>query len=1019
MEIKQNEILPNSKQQECIDSLFGKFLVLAGPGTGKTFTVIRRIENMLLNGILPNKILCLTFSTAAANEMKERIIKKCGYMASSINIFTYHAFCNDIISNHSDKFLLGKKFRIIKRPQQIELMKEAIDEADLKVYVPANANKYFFAPDFVDIASKISSSGMDYEEYISYLDKNPDFNQKIKELEDEIYTREQKGETRNVGRYKALQKIKIDIEKAKEVWKITQIYKRKMFENSYIDFNDMINFVLNAFKEDKLFSEEIANSYSHLLVDEYQDTNALQNELIFSLVDNSKDKNIFVVGDDDQTIFTFQGALDDNIENFKARYSDTKIICLNENNRSTQTILDLSYNLITQSPIRIENNPVFKNYGISKKLFAKNNDIIKLDKKVRRWHFSNYMQELNQIIDDISQLVNSDACPKNDENCKNLSQIAIILRDRAQISDITKMLKARNIPFQIDDGADIFLIRSCILAYFYIGILINPILYSDKFFGLLLSKPFLIDTEDYNRLLKEKHLHKIENRKDFISNMRLFKDFEDNEKIQDFLGTYDYLKEYSQTHNLRDVIVEIFNRTGILSFFMQSEKNRVENIEGIKAFIDEAAAFMELHSTASLNDFLDYIEMSFSSEIPITTQKSAVIQNAIQVMTYHKSKGREFEYVYLPNLISRKWELNKGATNKYKLITELDKSNNEKNLELLRLLFVGITRAKHGLTLSFADFTDDRAENVSDFIVNLDNSYFETENFEFKSDDYLKQYVKSVSNEVFDNKKAISSFIQERIKSLSLSPSRLNDYLSCHRKFYYTKILGIDIEKANWDNANFGSCIHSVLENAQKLRLSSGVYPALDEILSNFDDIMEASNFTCDEEREKFEKAGNKMLTDYYPVLTDLAHDNIHAVEMGFEGEILSGCKITGKIDRIEQNFDGSFSLFDFKTGNPVSSLQVAPNLDREDYYNQLCFYKYAIEKLTGKAVRDVNLIFLKDINKNIQKILDDNDNKYIEDLISNTFEKINNMEFEPQEDLSSDACKYCDYKQLCKLDVL
>lgn len=144
----------------------------------------------------------------------------------------------------------------------------------------------------------------------------------------------------------------------------------------------MINLVLTSFEEDSQFLSEVSNKYKYFLVDEYQDTNDLQNQIIFNLLDGNDETNIFVVGDDDQIIYGFQGAKSDNIENFLTKYPNTTVICLEENNRSTQTILDFSNLIVNQDENRLENNLYFKEkYNISKKLTAKNPKIIVKDKK--------------------------------------------------------------------------------------------------------------------------------------------------------------------------------------------------------------------------------------------------------------------------------------------------------------------------------------------------------------------------------------------------------------------------------------------------------------------------------------------------------------------------------------------------------------------------------------------------------------------------------------------------------------
>lgn len=1018
----KNIIKPNSKQQQAIDILNGQVMLLAGPGTGKTFTVIHRIEKMLADGVEPSSILCLTFSDAAASEMRQRLIKKMGVVASAVDIYTYHSFCNDLIKTYPDKFEMTSGVKLITDAEKISIMKECIDDANLEFFVPSRADRYFFTKNFISYVEKLKTQRVSKDEYMACIDTNPMLMPRYKELESEIYEREQAGNTKNKTRYNELEKIKTNIEKAKELWTLFELYSAKMINKNLIDFSDMINLVLTSFEEDSQFLSEVSNKYKYFLVDEYQDTNDLQNQIIFNLLDGNDEKNIFVVGDDDQIIYGFQGAKSDNIENFLTKYPNTTVICLEENNRSTQTILDFSNLIVNQDENRLENNLYFKEkYNISKKLTAKNPKIIVKDKKIKRIQFGEILQEFNYIVDDIKTLIESDFAPKTDEDKIDYSQIAIISKKRAELQTFAELLKGKNIPFQIDEGKSIFAIRSTILIYFYIKAMNNYLTSSDKLFGLLLSEPFKIDQQDYNKILEEKRLWKKDESSDFITLMRNLNGWKNPEKITKFLETFDYLQDYASSNNLRNTVVEIINRTGLLTYFYKSGKNRSENLAGIRKIISEATDFQNSDSTKNLSDFVKYLDDCFENEIDINLDKDSVVQNAVQLMTYHGSKGREFEYVYLPNLISSNWE-DFRMPGEYKLITEDVPDKNaaqaKKDSELLKLLFVGITRAKHTLTISFADSNNGKAQQITKYLEPTANYDFDSEQFECSADDLTTEFYRSVSSDVFDNQKAFKNEIEERVKSVVLSPSRLNDYLSCPRKFFYVKVLGIDVEEADWDGANFGTLIHSLLERAVKVAKESA-YPTLEEILEKFRLGMDGLKFSSEAKKEKYFKQGQKLLTNYYPYFSQIPISRITDIEFSFYGVDVDGDFITGKIDRIEKNSDGTFELYDYKTGNYTSEKKIAPNEEKQNYFNQLCFYKYAYEKLTGNKVSKVGIIYVENHEKSVDKYLTDDDMKYIETLIKDTYQNIKALKFNPIKEDKQGVCKNCVYKQLCKLDLI
>ena len=1015
-------ITPNEQQQKAIDILDGSAMLLAGPGTGKTFTVIHRIEHMLSKGIEPSSILCLTFSDAAANEMRQRLIKKMGVVASGVDIYTYHSFCNDIIRAYPSQFEMAVGVRLIKDTEKIKLMRECIDELKLQYFVPTKGDRYFFTKNFIGHVEKLKSKRLTKVQYMDFINTNPTLMPRLNELKSEIYEREQRGEFRNKGRYDEIEKIEKDIEKAKELWALYELYSEKILKNNLIDFSDMINFVLDEFEKDKEFLKEVSNKYKYFLVDEYQDTNDLQNSIIFNLVDGNKENNIFVVGDDDQIIYGFQGARIDSIENFLTKYPDTTVICLKESNRSTQSVLDFSYAVISQDENRLENNKKFESKGISKRLTAVNKNVLPLDRKIRRLHFGDSLQETNHIVSEIIELVNSDKCPKNENGEKDLSQIAVISKKRQELQTYAEMLKGKNIPCQIDEGKSIFAIRSSILVYFYMKALNNYLMASDKLFGLLLSEPFKLDLEDYNKILHEQQLLLNEKPNDFISLMRKLDGWKNPAKIEEFLKTFEYLQEYAGVNNLRATIIEIINRTSILEAFYKDEKNRMENLMGIKKIIDEATEYGNLNSTKGLGDFVQYLTDCWNDEIDVTTDRSPVIQNAIQLTTYHGSKGREFEYVYLPNLISRNWE-NFRMPGEYKLICEpvyeKEEEDKKKDSELLKLLFVGITRVKYALTISFADMEENRPNQITKYLAELENYDFEKETFEYKEDDFTKEFFRSLSREMFDNHKAFSDEIKERVEKVVLSPSRLNDYLACPRKFFYTKILGIEIEDADWDGANFGTAIHKMLENAVRIAKDSGEYPNKEEITEQFYKIFNTQKFMTPQSKEKFEKRGMEVIEKFYPYFSQFSPENVEDIEFSFDGVEVDGEFIKGKIDRIVKNSDGTYSLYDYKTGNYTSEKKIAPGEEKEGYYNQLCFYKYAFEKMSGKKVSKVGIIYVENHNHNVYKELCDEDMNYIENKIKEVYKDVKAMKFNPIKESRDGECKFCAYKHLCRLDVI
>ena len=545
MELTETKKIPNKKQQECIDNITGKWLVLAGPGTGKTFTIIERIKNMLSKGVEPEKILCLTFTDAAATEMKKRIEEELNVISCGVQIFTYHGFCCDIIEEFPEDFEIPSNYKVISDPVAKAFIKECIDEIHPVYYRTEKNDPYFYINKIKNQISSIKQNRLTKEKYFKNLKENPDWEPEVerwqKIIDDVIEGRNRR--YKNGPPYDKKEDAIKKVEQAKELWKFYELYQSKMNSQRYLDFNDMINMVLEKFEKTPSFLSDIANRYEYIMVDEYQDTNKSQNKIVFDLSHALNSENIFVVGDDDQIIYRFQGAKLETIENYLKEFPDTQIICLKENMRSTQSILDASRAVIAQDPLSLVNSHNFKDKDgnpIDKNLIAKNEEILSEDKPVRFYKYADVMQEYTEIVNEIEQLANSDNCPKDKKTGeKKYSEIAILTRSNAEAQTFGEMLKIRNIPYELKEGKDIFTIPAVNVLYFYIQFLINPEMHSYRIFELLVSKPFDIHPKDYQVLYEE-----VSKGKTFVEVLRSIDKnrFVESEKFDNFLKTYYYLR---------------------------------------------------------------------------------------------------------------------------------------------------------------------------------------------------------------------------------------------------------------------------------------------------------------------------------------------------------------------------------------------------------------------------------------------------------------------------------------------
>lgn len=1066
MEVKEKVIRPNEQQQMCIDSVNGKFLVLAGPGTGKTFTVTRRIKHMVEDlDIEPDKILCLTFSNTAAREMKNKIGQN-----YDIDIYTYHEFCLDIIKSADEEF--GNiKVKIITDSVKRNLIKECIDELEPKAYNNEKNNPYTYIKNILDGIEEIKKNRLTKDEFFYNLEHNPLWEKHLADLNEQQEIKFTK------GRKTDIEKLVKKIDRMKELWAFYELYKSKMQDLGYIDFFDMINLVLDEFEnENSPLLESVAQKYEYILVDEYQDTNKAQNDIVFNLAKHCP--NVFVVGDDDQIIYTFQGAKLDTIENFINKFPDVKVVCLKENNRSTQCILDVSQQIAklqdefckyklsksglskaekqkyesTKVELRVCSNPKFKQYNITKDLVTpETSKFYGMLKPIEYYSFEQPNDERNYIVHKIKKLVNSDERPEK------LSDIAILTKTNEELSQYEIFLKANGIPVEITGGKNIFQINSVNVLLTYMQFLINPELYSEKLLSFLLLNPFHINPRDYMTLWEYKAHHRslissinslLEKK---LSNEEVISKLEymlnsnknttiddikralsgnktpvyDEAKLKNFIETYEYLRNYIVSENYANAILEIGNKTGIFQYYVNEPLNRMENVKGIQKLLDEAESYFTVHSDKekSFVQFVDYLTKMMENDIEINLDKEDKPLDAVQLSTYHSSKGREFEYVFMPNLTSNKWEsssssykeeipLTADETSKYDELVE--KQDQAKFLDNIKLLYVGMTRAKHTLILSCPE-TGMKDGKLSWFIECLRNNESLEGLLTYPEKEEIEQL--EIITTDYNYKEEFGDFIKTRMQK-SFSPSSLNMYRKCPRQYFYNYILGLRYDAGNRDSSGYGRAIHAAFEFALNYAMEHKKYPTSNEAYEVFAKEIDNSP-VINPERLK-QSAKETIFNDgkYYEKFIDMvqAEDLDTKTELQLNYTTPEGINFNGNIDRVDKNPDGTYTIYDYKTGE--NSDNITKGGSHSDYYYQIGFYKYLFKKQFNINA-DISTVFLYPLleESHLPKTFSDEDCENIAKEYVECVNGINNCQFDRPEKCPKKT--FCNCKDFCRNNVI
>lgn len=587
----------NEKQIEAITYKDGPLLILAGAGSGKTRVLTTRIAYLInVYQINPKNILAITFTNKAAKEMKERIENLIG--KTNIQASTFHSFGVKILKEHYKELGYQSNFNIIDSDDSITLVK--------KILKDMNIDPKMFSPYM--IRNKISSNKNEFilpKEYKKYINCQ----------EDDI------------------------------VYKVYQKYQETLFKNNAVDFDDLLILPIILFKENQEILEKYQERYKYILIDEYQDTNYAQYLLTKMISD--KYKNICVVGDDYQAIYSFRGANYKNILDFENDYKNCKTIKLEQNYRSTKTILKAANDVIKNNIMRTDKNLWCDNEEGDKITFYKANDEI---------------DEVYYVIKKIKELLSQGA---------SYQDIAILYRTNAQSQVFEKVLVKQNIPFRII-GSFYFYSRKEIKDLLaYLRLIHNP--NDDISLQRVINVP--------KRGIGEKTIKDIEINA-YEKNSSMMEAIESGKELLFKNLIYELIND-SKNQSLTEIVENILIKTDMRKS-LQQEKTleadmRLENLEEFKSV---TRTFEEEKGISVLEEFLQEISLVSDQE------EYKNDPNRITLMTIHSVKGLEYPYVFLTGL-------EEG------LFPHKNSLDSKKDLEEeRRLMYVAITRAKKKLYIT-------------------------------------------------------------------------------------------------------------------------------------------------------------------------------------------------------------------------------------------------------------------------------------------------------------------------------
>jgi DNA helicase II / ATP-dependent DNA helicase PcrA len=1010
----------NKAQQEAVDKIEGPVMVIAGPGTGKTQILAARIGKILLEtDVAPHNILCLTYTDAGTIAMRKRLLEFIGSDAYKVNIYTFHAFCNDVIQ---DNLSLFEKNAMdpISELDRIHLFKQLIDQFPkghpLKRY---RSDVYYEISNLQSLFSVMKREGWS-PDYIST---------KIDEYLNDLPNRDGFTAKRATGIYKKgdLRQDKIDEEKERmgrlrAAVNEFENFQQLMREQALYDFDDMINWVIEKFQSYPNLLAEYQERYQYILVDEYQDTSGTQNRIVELLTSYWDEPNIFVVGDDDQSIYRFQGASVENMLGFAKLYErDLLKIVLTDNYRSTQPILDISKTLIDKNEERL----VKQVAGLSKHLQAANEAVKALSRPPVIREYESQRHEMAGITLEIAQLVEQGIAPQ---------EIAVIYRENKYGDELTRFFRLRGIPVfsrRSLNVLDIPFAANIIQVLRYIAMelempysgdeLLFEILHY-KFFGI---KP--IEIAKISVAVDQKRYNEKTSIRQYIQQLteqasgQLFPTAVSEQMIKASNALENLIAE-ALGITLQQLFEQLTRETGVLGFIMQSP-DKIWLLQVLTEFFDYIKEQTHRNPDLSLKEFVQNIDLMQSNELPISITQFSGSDKGVNLLTVHGSKGLEFKYVYMAGCNSVFWEKKRKPASGYKYPDTLfsTKPTGSDEEELRRLFYVAITRSATNLYICYPKYRNDGREmERSMFVEEIRQPHQLPVEHTLVSQAQLMEFeaLQFADNKLPEIEKAEYDFIAGLLDKFVLSVTALNNYIACPLQFYYRSLVRVPTGRS--ENTEFGSAVHFAL---RRLFEKMGGDP--NKTFPSAEDFVEDFKWYMQRHRESFSKEsyarrmeyGEEILTNYY------AHYHRHwnkitVVERSIKNVAINGVPIKGQLDKLE--FDGNqVNVVDYKTGNPDNGLDKlkGPNDKKPeggDYWRQAVFYKILVDNDNTKKwqVMSTEFDFIEpDKKKQYRKekvSINAPDVTTVTQQIVNTWQKICNHDF--YIGCGKEECYWCNF---------
>jgi DNA helicase-2/ATP-dependent DNA helicase PcrA len=864
----------NTAQKEAVDTVEGPVMVIAGPGTGKTHILTLRIANILRStqNTSPENILVLTFTDSAARTIAKRLAGLIGEeTARKVGTYTFHSFAGRIMEEHPEAFAEYADRRLMGEVEAVLVWRDVLENVkESKLRTPKSP--FHYLKDLLHLEDTLTRECVSLDDYRAWLYTE------AKAIEDDPDLRYKRGgKGGEAGELNPTGKKKLErLEKGREAAQLIELFRMQKEERGLYGYTDVLRIVTDALKEDDALKADLQEKYQYVLADEHQDANALQHALLDALAFDEH-PNLFIVGDEKQAVFGFQGADATHFRTFLQLYPRTKVIALTENYRSYQGILDLSHTLLTGLPSATGEHvqlAAARGAGGMMRLLASEDPLAERD----------------QVATLIEQAI-AEGIPPH--------EIAIITLKNKTADLFALHLRAKGIPtlragdIDLDGRPSIRFLLSLMQA------IADPTDIASLREALL--APWWTPT------FTER-----------VTFLRMHRDYEFLEALEaafpEMLATIQDLQEKAASLPPINVFSYVLQETGARAFFLSGTEQVSEDIPLVRQLMSYVEDLTRRNPNGTFGEIMQSFMQAREHEIGSIKTTLTQREGQVTVITAHKAKGMEFERVFVTALTSREWE----GRGKAALVPSQFDTKREKE-ELIRLFYVALTRAKNQLVLSYAVNGSDGKEQAP---LSLLPSGLDL--IEVPADPIPLMHAATKASVL------VCELTQRYLANDGLSPSAYNEYLTSPATFFAKRVLRL--KEPETRAAVVGNAVHAAI--AMYLRLKDGSHE--ERAIAAHAELARSLTRSLLQRGDTFDsltRHAHTLLDSYLG--SDLLDREAVAIEEQFHiNRTVDGREVLlkGKVDAVFKHDDGE-CIVDFKTSTTIDKK------DQAKFERQLAFY--------------------------------------------------------------------------------